>query len=158
MTFRVPIAGGHHFTNYPALRAALDVLLANRLPEAVLLTAGCRCSRPVTPRTGWRSWRVPDFCRFPADAEERRDAFLVGEADAVVVVWADRDPEVRRMLELVQQKRGFRFTSLGRHRRNRSGCAATRNRRCGAGCRTDGGQPKCKLSTGLRCGWLRERR
>jgi hypothetical protein len=35
--------------------------------------------------------RVADFVRFPVDAVERRDAFLVNEADAAVVVWADRD-------------------------------------------------------------------
>ena len=31
--------------------------------------------------------RVADFRRFPLDAEERRDAFLVGETDEAVVVW-----------------------------------------------------------------------
>jgi hypothetical protein len=35
---------------------------------------------------------VPDFRRFPADAEDRRDGILVAEADAAVVVWDDRDP------------------------------------------------------------------
>ena len=48
--------------------------------------------------------RVADFARFPLDAEERRDAFLVNEADAAVVVWDGRDPSVRRMLELVERK------------------------------------------------------
>ena len=46
--------------------------------------------------------RLPDFRRFPTDAEERRGAFLVNEADAAVVVWADREPVVRRVPELVQ--------------------------------------------------------
>jgi hypothetical protein len=32
MGFRVPVAGGRHFTNYHRLRAALDTFLANRLP------------------------------------------------------------------------------------------------------------------------------
>jgi hypothetical protein len=32
------------------------------------------------------------------------DAFLVSEADAAVVVWADRDPDVRRVLALGQRK------------------------------------------------------
>jgi hypothetical protein len=30
--------------------------------------------------------RVADFTRFPVDAVERRDAFLVSEADAAVVM------------------------------------------------------------------------
>src|SRR4051794_9628161 len=38
--FRVLVIGGRHFTNYPALRAALDALLVNRLPDVELLTAG----------------------------------------------------------------------------------------------------------------------
>jgi hypothetical protein len=33
---------------------------------------------------------VPDFRRFPVDAIERRDAFLVSAADAAVVVRGDR--------------------------------------------------------------------
>jgi hypothetical protein len=34
----------------------------------------------------------------------RRAAFLVNEADAAVIVWADRDPDVRRVLALVERK------------------------------------------------------
>jgi hypothetical protein len=40
--FRVLIAGSRHFTDYPALRAALDILLKNRLHDATILTCGCR--------------------------------------------------------------------------------------------------------------------
>lgn len=47
---------------------------------------------------------VADFVRFPVDAVERRDAFLVNEADAAVVVWSDRDPDVRRVLARVERK------------------------------------------------------
>lgn len=38
--FRVLIAGGRHFTDYPALRAVFDALLAKRLPDVELLTVG----------------------------------------------------------------------------------------------------------------------
>jgi hypothetical protein len=48
--------------------------------------------------------RVADLARFPVDAIERRDAFLVNEADAAVLVWADYDPDVRRVLALVERK------------------------------------------------------
>jgi hypothetical protein len=48
--------------------------------------------------------RVADFVRFPVDAVERRDAFLVNETDAAVIVWADRDPDVSRVLALVERK------------------------------------------------------
>jgi hypothetical protein len=91
VSFRVLIAGGRHFTNYPALRAALDVRLANRLPEVVLLTAGGRgvpmLAASYAAANGLEVVvRVADFGRFSTDADERRDAFLVSEADAAVVV------------------------------------------------------------------------
>jgi hypothetical protein len=109
MSFRVLIAGPRHFTDYPALRAALDALLVNRLPDVELLTAG----GPGVPMlaASYAAAKglaltavVADWKRFPVDAEERRDLFLVGQADAAVVVWADRDPAVRRVLALVERQ------------------------------------------------------
>ena len=41
-TFRVLVADPRHFTNYPALRTALDVLLVNRPPAVELPTCGGR--------------------------------------------------------------------------------------------------------------------
>ena len=40
---------------------------------------------------------VPDFRRFPVDAVERRDALLVCEADAAVVVWDGRNANARAL-------------------------------------------------------------
>src|SRR5688500_14922182 len=96
MSFRLLIAGPRHFTDYPALRAARDALLMNRLPDVELLTCGGRgvpmlAASYATERGLVVTARVADFVRFPVDAVERRDAFLVNEVDAVVVVWADRD-------------------------------------------------------------------
>jgi hypothetical protein len=107
--FRVLITGGRHFTDYPALRAVLDVLLANRLPDVELLTAGGRgvpmLAASYAAANGLEVvTRVADFRRFPLDADERRDAFLVSEADAAVVVWDGRNESVRRILALVQRK------------------------------------------------------
>jgi hypothetical protein len=98
-----------YFTNYPALRAALDVLLVNRLPDVVLVTAGGRGAPMLAASYGAANGlvvvtRVADFRRFPLDAEERRDAFVVNEANAAVVVWDGRDSSVRRVLELVERK------------------------------------------------------
>jgi hypothetical protein len=39
-SFRVLIAGPKHFTDYPTLRAVLDKLLANRLPDVELPPCG----------------------------------------------------------------------------------------------------------------------
>ena len=88
MAFRVLITGGRQFTNYAALRTALDALLANRLPDVELLTTGGRgvpmLAASYAAERGLNVMAlVPDFDRFPVDAVERRDAFLVAEADVV---------------------------------------------------------------------------
>jgi hypothetical protein len=79
------------------------------LPDVELLTAGGRgvpmlAASYATERGLVVRARVADFARFPVDAVERRDAFLVNEVDAAVIVWAERDPEVRRVLALVERK------------------------------------------------------
>jgi ABC-type sugar transport system substrate-binding protein len=109
MSFRVLVSGGRRFTDYRLLRATLDALLAHRLPDVELLTAGgpgvpllaasYAAERGLTVRA-----LVPDFRRFPVDAADRRDAFLAAEADAAVVVWEDRAAAVRRVLALVERR------------------------------------------------------
>ena len=109
MAFRVLITGGRSFTDYPRVRAALDALLSNRLPDVQLLTGG----GPGMPMLAASyaaahglevAALTPDFTRFPVDAVERRDAFLVVEADAVVVVWDGHDPALARVLRLAERK------------------------------------------------------
>jgi hypothetical protein len=88
MALRVLITDGKHFTNFKTLRAVLDALLVNRLPDVELLTA----SGPGVPMlaASYATERglklralVPDFGRFPAVAAvNRRDAELVERADA----------------------------------------------------------------------------
>ena len=112
MAFRVLITGGRNFTDYPALRAALDTLLANRLPDVELLTTGGRgvpmlAASYAAERGLTVTPFVPEFGRFPAVAAvERRDASLVSDADAVVVVWDGRDETVRRVRELAERRGG----------------------------------------------------
>ncbi|QJX00040.1 DUF2493 domain-containing protein [Frigoriglobus tundricola] len=123
MAFRVLIAGGRHFTDYPHLRATLDALLAQRLPDVELLTIGGRgvpmlVASYATVRGLKLTTFVPDYRRFPGDAEERRDAYLSAEADAALVVWDGRDPGVRRLLELVE-RRGVPVHVIGRPSRVR---------------------------------------
>jgi hypothetical protein len=109
MAFRVLITGGRHFTDYPLLRATLDALLANRLPDVELLTTGgpgvpMLAASYALERGLVVTALVPDFRRFPVDAVERRDAFLVSAADAAVVVWDERALNVRRVLQRVERK------------------------------------------------------
>jgi hypothetical protein len=109
MAFRVLIAGPRHFTDYLTLRATLDALLANRLPDVELLTAGgpgvaMLAASYAKERGLVVRALVPDFRRFPVDAEERRDTFLVSEADAALVVWDRRTPGLRHMLASIERK------------------------------------------------------
>ena len=83
MAFRVLIAGGRHFTDYPTLRTTLDALLAHRLPDVELLTTGGP-GVPMMLAASYAAERglkltalMPDFIRFPVDTVARRDLFLV---------------------------------------------------------------------------------
>jgi hypothetical protein len=109
MSFRVLIAGGRHFTDYPTLRATLDALQAHRLPDVELLTAGgpgvAMLAASYAKERGLAlTALVTDFRRFPLDAEERRDVLLVSAADATLVVWDRRTPSLRRVLSSIERK------------------------------------------------------
>jgi hypothetical protein len=90
MSFRVLIVGDH-FRDYARLRDTLGAVLARRLPNVEILTTGGP-SVPALAASYARSRGlrfaalVPDHERHPGDAVERRDEFLVAEADAAVVV------------------------------------------------------------------------
>jgi YspA, cpYpsA-related SLOG family len=110
MRFRVLIAGGRHFNDYAILRATLDALLANRLPDVELLTTGgpgvpMLAASYATERGLPVTALVPDFGRFPAAAAvEKRDAELVELADAAVIVWAEDDPTTRKLRAMIEAK------------------------------------------------------
>lgn len=91
MPFRVLIIGGPARVDYPRLAAALDTLLAHRLPEVEILTAG----GPGVPalaacyarRRGLTLTVAPlDWARHRGNAEEARAAHLAALADAAVLV------------------------------------------------------------------------
>src|SRR5947208_11261963 len=92
--FRVIVTGVRPFADYPRLRDLLDRLLANRLPDVVILS-GCgrgtdALATSYAVERGLQLVPYPlDFDRFRVDsvAAERRTARLVADADAAVVVW-----------------------------------------------------------------------
>jgi hypothetical protein len=110
MGFRVAIIGPKHFTDYPTLRTALDALLARRLPDVQLLTCGgpgvaLLAASYAAERGLSVAALIPEYGRYPeAAAVQRRDAELITLADAAVIVLTERDPDVRRLLELLQAK------------------------------------------------------
>jgi hypothetical protein len=109
MAFRVLIAGGTQFTDYPALRTALDALLVNRLPDVEILTAGgpgvpMLAASYAAERNLQVTALVPDYPGHRGNAVEWLDVELVTRVDAAVIVWCARDPGVRRLLALFDRK------------------------------------------------------
>jgi hypothetical protein len=93
----------------PPLRATLDALRANRLPGVELLTAGgtgvaMLAASYAKERGLVVRALVPTIRRFPVDAVERRDAFLVSAADAALVVWDRRTPGLQRVRASIERK------------------------------------------------------
>jgi hypothetical protein len=106
MAVRVLVAGGREPVDYVRLRDALDKLLANRMPEVQILTAG----GPGVPALAASYARsrglevvviTPDHNKHKTDAVERCTEALVGMADAVVIVgelsWELRQVRARAM-------------------------------------------------------------
>jgi hypothetical protein len=110
MAFRVLVIGGRQLISYSALRFTLDKLLAKRLPDVELLTAGgpgvpMLAASYATERGFDLRALLPEYGRFPeAAAVERRDAELVLLADAAVVVLMGNEPRVRRVLDALQAR------------------------------------------------------
>jgi hypothetical protein len=111
MAFRVLIIGGRHF-DYAALRDALDRLLANRLPDVEVLTAGvpALAASYATERGLTLTALTTDFARHRGNAEEWRDERLVSMAEAAVLV--DDPTGVRRLRERTAAK-GLRVAWVG---------------------------------------------
>jgi hypothetical protein len=108
MPFRVLVIGGPSRVDYPRLAAALDTLLAHRLPDVEILTAG----GPGVPalaacyaqRRGLILTVAPlDYSRHRGNAEEARATHLAALADAAVLVG---DPSgCHRLLDAVAARK-----------------------------------------------------
>lgn len=104
--FRVLVAGGTGFRDYARLRDTLDALLADRMPDVVILTAGgpgVAALAASYARSRGLDVRVVvgDSQRRPGSAREEQLAALVAGADAVVVVYEPGD--ARRVVELARR-------------------------------------------------------
>jgi len=115
MAFSVLIIGGRQRFEYARLRAALDALLANRLPDVEILTAGGP-GVPALAACYARSRGLPvfalpiDHIKHPGSTIEQRDARLVELADAAVLVG---DASELRGLLTRAQARGLRVVAVG---------------------------------------------
>jgi len=115
MAFRVLIIGGRQRVEYARLRAALDTLLVNRIPDVEILTAGgpgvpALAACYATSR-GLPLLAIPiDHIRHPGNTIEQRDARLVGLAEAAILV--GDATEVRELLARASAK-GMRLVAIG---------------------------------------------
>jgi len=119
MAYRILVVGGRGWFDYGNLCSTLDTVLANRLPDVVILTAG-GAGVPALAASYARARGlelvalVPDHERFPGCAVDRRDAALGCDADAVVVVGDEIGEDVRRLVARVRKRGGPLFV-LGTH-------------------------------------------
>jgi hypothetical protein len=109
--FRVIVTGIRHFHDYARLRDLLDRLLSGRLPEVVIHS---RCGRGTDAlATSYAVERgltlVPHPLNLDRDrtdelASQRRNADMVADADAAVVVWDRIDRDLADLLGRCRRK------------------------------------------------------
>lgn len=106
--FRVIIAGGRDFNNYPGLAKVMDRLLANVTDE---ITVVCGMAQG-TDRLGERYAKERGYAirYFPADWDNngRRAGFIRNEqmaqnADALVAFWDGKSRGTKHMIETAQK-------------------------------------------------------
>lgn len=134
MAFRVLVIGEAGHGDYRRLRDSLDFLLRKRLPDVEILTAGGP-GLPAFAASYARARKLPlvvmtpDHEKYPGDAMDERNAFLVAEADAAVVM-ADQwhHPETDRLIRMMRAK-GARVALIFAKRQLRKAEPASEQRR-----------------------------
>jgi hypothetical protein len=117
MAFRVLVIGVAGYGDYARLRGALDLLLAKRLPDVEILTTGgpdlaAFAAYYARARGLPLVVMLPDHQRHPGDANDKRNAFLVAEADAALFMADERfQPEVDRLVQMMRTK-GARVATI----------------------------------------------
>ncbi len=106
--FRVIIAGGRDFDNYPALAKAMDQLLVNVTDEIVIVCGMAKGADRLGEQYGKE--RGYSIRYFPADwdGQGRRAGFLRNEemannADALVAFWDGQSHGTKHMIETAQK-------------------------------------------------------
>jgi hypothetical protein len=106
-TFRVIVAGAAGFRDYRLLRDALDHLLRDRLPAVTVMTRSGAGLGTDSLALSYALARRLDVIQYRADhqkhpllfdADQVRNADLVRDADAAVLVWDPNDWRVRDLL------------------------------------------------------------
>ena len=114
----VIVAGSRTFDDYRLLRYKLDQILANKLPDVVIVSGGARGADTLGER--YAQERGLPVKQFPADwdtygkrAGYLRNEEMAGYADALVAFWDGSSNGTRHMIDLMQGKpvRVIRFSN-----------------------------------------------
>ena len=106
--FRVIIAGGRDFNNYPGLAKAMDQLLANVTDEIVVVCGMAQGAYRLGERYGKE--RGYSIRYFPADWDSKgrgagfiRNEEMAKNADALVAFWDGQSRGTKHMIETAKK-------------------------------------------------------
>ena len=107
MSFRVVVCGSRSFSDFVLLRSKLDVFLARKLPDVVILSGGCRGADALAERyAALRGLPVErflaDWARLGRSAGFHRNEVMVKQADAVVAFWDGRSRGTASVISLAK--------------------------------------------------------
>lgn len=106
--FRVIIAGGRNFPDYPLLAQTMDHLLSNTSDEIVCICGKARGADALGER--YAIERGYPILYFPAEWEKYgriagylRNTEMARNADALVAFWDGRSPGTKHMIETAKK-------------------------------------------------------
>ena len=106
--FRVIIAGGRDFLNYPLLRQTMDHLLINVQDEVVIVCGKARgadsLGEQYAKERGYQIHAFPaDWERFGKAAGFIRNEDMAQNADALVAFWDGQSRGTKNMIDLAHR-------------------------------------------------------
>ena len=107
--FRVIVAGGRDFNNYPGLAASLDYLLKN-INDEIEIVCGMargadRLGEQYAKERGYRVIYMPaDWDTYGKSAGYRRNAEMADYANALVALWDRQSRGTKHMIDIAHEK------------------------------------------------------
>lgn len=107
--FKVIVAGGREFNNYELLRAKLDWILQNKLPDVEIVSGAARGADSLGERYAEENnlgiHRKPaDWDTYGKSAGYRRNAEMADYADGCVCFWDGKSRGTKHMIDLAKKK------------------------------------------------------
>lgn len=110
MAFKVIVAGSRDFTDYELLKRKLDVILASKVDEGIVVISGTargadKLGERYAKERGYEiSSKPADWDRYGKAAGHRRNAEMADEGDALVAFWDGKSRGTAGMIELAKKK------------------------------------------------------